>query len=151
MIAVCEDYPCGNLSFDEKVEIRKIRETARMMQVKGEGRLVCPEDFSFTLILDYNPAFKLSCLNRTLYIKRVSNLESLMELLYPLSGNFCSVSLLLSDETKNLCVNELLKLGVKHFSHIGKAAESLNAIPRNGLFLMRELSDFIYFDDYSES
>lgn len=150
MIAVCEDYPCGNLSFDEKVEIRKIRETARMMQVKGEGRLVCPEDFSFTLILDYNPAFKLSCLNRTLYIKRVSNLESLMEMLFPLSSNICSVSLLLSDETKKLCVNELLKLGVKHFSHLGKAAESLNVVPRNGLFLMRELSDFIYFDDYSE-
>ena len=147
MIAVCEDIPCGNLSFDEKAEIRKIRETARMMQVKGEGRLVCPEDFSFTLILDYNPAFKLSCLNRTLYVKRVSNLEILMELLNPLSGNICSVYLSLSDETKMLCEKELLKLGVKHFSHIGKAAESLNVIPRNGLFLIRELSDFIYYDN----
>ena len=149
MVAVCEDIPCGNLSFDEKVEIRKIRETARMMQVKGEGRLVCPEDFSFTLILDYDPAFKLSCLNRTLYIKRVSNLEGLTELLNSLSGNICSVSSFLSDETKNLCEKELLKLGVKHFSKIGKAAESLSVIPRNGLFLIRELSDFIYFDDYS--
>ena len=149
MIAVSEEYPCGNLSFDEKVEIRKIRETTRMMQVKGEGRLVCPEDFSFTLILDYNPDFKLSCLNRTLYIKRVSNLESLMELLAPLAGNICSVSLSLSDEMKSLCVEELLKLGVKHFSPIGKADVSLNVIPRNGLFLIRELSDFIYFDDDS--
>ena len=148
MIAVCEELPCGKLSFDEKVEIRKIRETARMMQVKGEGRLVCPEDFSFTLILDYNPAFKLSCLNRTLYIKRVSNFESLMELLLPLSGNIASVSLDLSDKTRKLWVDKLLKLGVKHFSHIGKAAELLNALPRNGLFLMRELSDFIYVDDY---
>ncbi len=149
MITVCEEYPCGNLSFDEKVEIRKIRETARMMQVKGEGRLVCPEDFSFTLILDYNSNFKLSCLNRTLYIKRVSNLDSLMELLVPLTGNICSVSLFLSDEMKNLCVEELLKLGVKHFSPIGKADVALNVIPRNGLFLIRELSDFIYFDDDS--
>ena len=72
-----------------------------------------------------------------------------MEMLVPLTGNICSVSLSLSDEMKNLCVEELLKLGVKHFSPIGKADVSLNVIPRNGLFLIRELSDFIYFDDDS--
>ena len=148
MIAVCEELPCGKLSFDEKVDIRKIREISRMMQVKGEGRLVCPEDFSFTLILDYNPVFKLSCLNRTLYVKRVTNLESLMELLVPLSENIQSVSLFLSDEMKSFCEKELLKLRVKHFTKIGNVVSALNNIPRNGLYLIRELSDFIYFEDY---
>ena len=147
MIVVGEELPLGNLSFDEKVKIRKLREISRMMQVKGEGRLVCPEDFSFTLILDYNPAFKLSCLNRTLFIKRVSNLDNLMELLIPLEGNIQSVSLFLSDEMKSVCEKELLKLGVKHFSTIGKSVCEIDEIPKNGLFLIRELTDLIYFGE----
>ena len=147
MLAVGEDFSLGNLNFDEKVEIRKTREISRMMQVKGEGRLVCPEDFSFTLILDYNPAFKLSCLNRTLYIKRVTNMENLAEELMPLVNNIQSVGLALSDDTKFIFEKELMKLGVKYFSKIGNMADFNDMIPQNGLFLIREFSDLIYLEE----
>ena len=147
MIDVGEEMHCGILSFEEKREIRKIREISRMMQVKGEGRLVCPEDFSFTLILDYNPVFKLSCLNRTLFIKRISNFENLIELLIPLYGNLQSVGLFVSEEMNNYYKNELSKLGIKHFSKIGKMAERLDGIPKNGAFILRELVDLIYVEE----
>ena len=146
MVAVGEEFPCGVLTFDEKVKIRKIREISRMMQVKGEGRLVCPEDFSFTLVLDYNSAFKLSCLNRTIFIKRITNLENLIELLIPYSEKLHSVGLFVSEELKYLCEKEFPKLGIKHILKIGKMESRGNDISQNGIYILRKLVDFISID-----
>ena len=146
MVAVGEEFPCGILTFDEKVKIRKIREISRMMQVKGEGRLVCPEDFSFTLVLDYNSAFKLSCLNRSIFIKRITNLENLIELLIPYSEKLHSVGLFVSEELKYLCEKEFPKLGIKHILKIGKMESRGNDISQNGIYILRKLVDFISID-----
>ncbi len=151
MIQVSEELPHGNLSFDEKVEIRKVREIARMMQVRSEGRLVCPEEFDFTLVLEYDPAFKISCLNRTLFIKRVTNIEDLIEQLSPISDYLQTAGLCCSTDFTNIFEHELFNLGVKRITDIGGMTESHEGAPREGYFILRDLVEWVaveYKNDY---
>lgn len=151
MIQVSEELPHGTLNFDEKVEIRKVREIARMMQVRSEGRLVCPEEFDFTLVLEYDPAFKISCLNRTLFIKRVSNIEDLTERLSPISEYLQTAGLCCSADSTSIYEKELFELGVKRITDIGGMSEGHDGAPHEGYFILRDLVEWVaveYKNDY---
>ena len=151
MLEVCEELPCGRLNFDEKVEIRKVREIARMMQVRSEGRLVCPEEFSFTLVLEYDPSFKISCLNRTLFIKRVSNMEDLVEQLSPFSDFLQTAGICCTTDSTAIFEKELFGLGVKRITDIGGMSEGHDGAPHEGSFILRDLVEWVaveYKNDY---
>ena len=143
MIQINDDYPIGNLTFGEKTTIRKIREFAKIEQIKGKGRLVCPEDFSFTLLLEYDSKFKPSCLNRTVYIKRVSSIESLISLLAPMEGLFQTAGICVSDELESNLKKGLINLGLKQITAIGGMCKFPVGLPRNGVFMFRELVDWV--------
>ena len=151
MLQINEELPCGNLSFDEKVEIRKVREIGRMMQVKSEGRLVCPEDFSFTLVLEYDPSFKVSCLNRTLFIKRVSNLDDLIRHLSPVSGYLQTAGLCCSADSASEFEKELFNLGVKRIAKIGNMSEYHDIASHEGYFTLRELVELVTVEIFQEA
>lgn len=143
MIQVNEEFPIGNLSFYDRVKIRNIREITRMKQIKAEGRLVCPEDFGFTLILEYDSNIKTSCLNRTLFVKRVSNMEDLAARLLPLANVLDTAAIYASDESRDYFVKKLIELGVKRVTNIGQMRENLLGTSKNSFFLLRELLDWI--------
>lgn len=143
MIQISEELPRGCLSFDEKVEIRKVRELARMQQARGEGRLVCPEDFSFTLILEYDPVFKVSCLNRTLFIKQVAGVEDLVEQVRPLSAYLQTAGIYCEEALSAVLEAELFELGVKRITEIGGMSEGHDGAPHEGGFLLRQLVEWV--------
>ena len=146
MVIFCENKPNNNLSFEEKVKIRRIRELTKLKQVKSEGRLVCPEDFSFTLILEYDPKFKLSCLNRTIYIKRVSNIENLIEQLEPIREKLQTAGIYVSEKVKQETENKLISIGIKRITKLGNMSKINSILPNNGYFLLRELVDYVAID-----
>ena len=146
MVLYCENKPNNNLCFEEKVNIRRIRELTKLKQVKAEGRLVCPEDFNFTLILEYDPNFKNTCLNRTIYIKRVSNIDNLVEELEPIKEKLQTAGIYVSEKIKKETENKLIKIGIKRITKIGNMSKIDSMLPKNGYFLLRELVDFITID-----
>lgn len=143
MIQLREELPLGNLNFDEKVEIRKVRELARMSQARNEGRLVCPEDFSFTLVLEDDSAFKVSCLNRTLFIKTVADVETLVEQVKPLSSYLQTAGVYCGPELGQRLEAELLAIGVKRITEIGGMSEGHDGAPHEGAFLLRQLVEWV--------
>jgi phenylacetate-coenzyme A ligase PaaK-like adenylate-forming protein len=143
LVSVAQELPVGNLSFDEKVEIRKVREIARMMQARGEGRLVCPEEFSFTLILENDPVFKVSCLNRTLFFKTVSSVEQLIEQVRPLSGYLQTVGLYCQPETQQQLSDGFFAIGARRLTEIGGMSEGHDGAPHDGVFMLRQLVDWV--------
>ena len=143
LIQLREELPLGNLSFDEKVEIRKVRELAKMAQARGEGRLVCPEDFSFTLILEYDAVFKVSCLNRTLFIKVVPDIDRLFEQIRPLSTYLQTAGLYCEAELSQMLTDGLFAIGAKRITEIGGMSEGHDGAPHEGDFLLRRLVEWV--------
>lgn len=143
MVQLRSELPTGQLSFDEKVEIRKVRELARMSEARNEGRLVCPEDFSFTLVLENDPEFKVSCLNRTVFCKSVSSIEILIENVRPLASYLQTVGLFCGPDTGEILTEELFALGAKRITDIGGMSEGHDGAPHEGSFMLRRLVDWV--------
>ncbi len=143
LVQLRSELPLGALSFDEKVEIRKVRELARMAQAKGEGRLVCPEDFSFTLVLEYDSTFKVSCLNRTLFFKVVADVETLLEQVKPLSAYLQTAGIHCGAELTARLEAELFVAGVKRITEVGGMSEGHDGAPHEGNFLLRQLVEWV--------
>ncbi len=138
-----QTLPVGRLSFDEKVEIRKVRELARMAQARNEARLLCPESFDFTLIYEKNPEFKISCLNRTLFFKRVNSFAEVILQIEPMRDWLQTVGLCLEPEMVEECHAALINVGAKRVTDIGGMSEGHDGAPHEGNFLLRQLVDWV--------
>ncbi len=143
MVSLSQELPVGNLSFNEKVEIRKVRDITRMLQARGEGRLMCPEAFSFSLILENDPIFKVSCLNRTLFFKTVKNCEDLIEQVRPLADYLQTVGLYCNPEMSQQLCASFFELGAKRMTDIGGMSEGHEGAPHDGVFVLRQLVDWV--------
>ncbi len=140
---ISKELPLGSLDFDEKVEIRKVRELATMAEVKGSGRVVCPDAFSFSLIFEASPRFKVSCLNRTLFFKRVPTLDDLMEQILPLSSFLQTVGILLRGDQRGEFERRVLRAGAKRLTGWGGMSVGFDGAPHEGSFLLSNLVDWV--------
>lgn len=143
MLNLSEELPVGKLSFDEKVEIRKVRDIATMHEARCEGRLICPEKFSFSIIIENNPEFKISCLNRTVFCKPVKSLDAIFEHIRPLADYLQTVGLYCLPDTSEKLQDELLAAGAKRITDIGGMSEGHDGAPHEGSFLLRQLVDWV--------
>ncbi len=143
LVELSATLPVGRLSFDEKVEIRKVRELARMAQARNEGRVLAPESFDFSLVFEQSPEFKVSCLNRTLFIKRVASLEEILAQVEPISAWLQTAGLCLEAGQAETFQQQLLSLGVKRITEIGGMSEGHDGAPHEGSFLLRRLVDWV--------
>ncbi len=138
-----ETLPVGRLSFDEKVEIRKVRELTRMSEAKGESRLLCPTDFLFTLVYEKDSEFRVSCLNRTLFFKRLESVDELLEKVRPLGAFLQTVGVLATPESEEIIADGMIGLGAKRVTAIGGMSEGHEGAPHEGSYLLRDLVDWV--------
>lgn len=75
--------PRGRISPGEAAAIRELRTRAEFRTIAGHGDLWTGEDLSYSVILSHNADFEGSCLNRTLLIKYVPDLTSLLHVVAP--------------------------------------------------------------------
>lgn len=143
LIELSQTLPVGKLSFDEKVEVRKVRELARMAQARNEARLLCPESFEFTLVFERNPEFKVSCLNRTLFFKRVASFDEVLLQIEPMRNWLQTVGMCLDPEMAEDSQVQLLAAGAKRVTEIGGMSEGHDGAPHEGGFLLRSLLDWV--------
>lgn len=138
-----KELPIGLIGFDEKVEIRKVRELALMAEVKGEAKLLCPDEFDWTLVYEKDSAFKISCLNRTLFFKLVPSIDLLLAEIRPIGGYLQTVGLAVAPACRAVLENALLTVGAKRLTEFGGMSKGREGAPHEGSFLLSQLVDWV--------
>ncbi|MGM0600744.1 MAG: acyl-CoA reductase [Candidatus Rifleibacteriota bacterium] len=143
LIELSESLPLGKLNFDEKVEIRKVRELAKMAQARNEGRLIAPEGFYFTLVYENNSDFKISCLNRTLFFKKVDSVNDILARIEPVKQFLQTVGLCLGSEEIEAWQQALIEAGARRLTNIGGMSEGQDGAPHEGDYLLTRLINWV--------
>ncbi|MEK7721858.1 MAG: acyl-CoA reductase, partial [Elusimicrobiota bacterium] len=100
---LAKELPQGSLSPDEQVEITKARELARVDAALGAASYESSSPKTdWTVIYEKDPVYRVSPLNRVLYVKTVETLEEVKEMLLPLRGYIQTVGVGGSIERKKV-------------------------------------------------
>ncbi|MFP5503656.1 MAG: acyl-CoA reductase [Candidatus Sericytochromatia bacterium] len=137
--AVAEQFPMGTLSLQEKAEITKERQMAAMDEVMGLGRLVTPQGQSWTVVLEHDPAFKLSPLFRTIYLKPVASLDRALPQLAPYRDYVQTVALAVSPERSGALAEAAVAAGAHRVVRVGEMSGGFPGEPHDGIYGLAEL------------
>lgn len=76
--------PRGRISPGEAAAIRELRTRAEFSAIAGRGgALWAPPELHYSVVLSNDPAFEGTCLNRTLLVKHVPDVNNLLEVVAP--------------------------------------------------------------------
>ncbi|MBI5244343.1 MAG: hypothetical protein HY922_11805 [Elusimicrobia bacterium] len=136
--------PQGDLSDDEKVEITKARELAKVDAAIGMAsvRSSFPAPY-WTVIVEKSPALRISPLNRVLYLKSLDSAEALDGVLRPYKGLIQTVGFAGPLKERQAVASLLAPLGVGRVTELGKMLSSETGSPHDGTFPMRELVSWV--------
>lgn len=142
--AMQRELPQAALTSDEQVEVTRARELAKVDAGLGLARV----ESSFprthwTLIAEKDPAFKISSLNRVLYVKSVPSVEAVAGLITPFRGYMQSVGVGGFAADRQAIARALGHLRVARVTELGKMLSSETGSPHDGTFPMRELVNFV--------
>lgn len=141
------ELPPGKLSPDEMVEISKARQLARVDQALGEASLVSSAPKTdWTVIYEKDPVYRVSPLNRVLYVKTVETLEQVRDLILPLRGYIQTVGVGGSIERKKV-METLGPAGIARVVRLGKMLEESNGSPHDGIFPMMSLVNWLPIEE----
>lgn len=144
-------WPQGKLTDDEKVEITRTREMGRMDEAFGEARLLVPKDStSWTIIFESSPEFKLSPLNRCIYIKPFRAWADILRNIIGKSEYLQTVGILASASEVKTLSRALVKCGVTRISEPGQMGEGKVASPHDGTFQLRQLVKTVCIESVRE-
>ena len=142
-----KELPQGRLSPDEQVEITKARQLARVDAALGAGSYESSAPKTdWTVIYEKDPAYRVSPLNRVLYVKTVESIEEVKEKLMPLRGYIQTVGVGGSIERKKV-LETLAPAGIARVVKLGKMLEEANGSPHDGIFPMMSLVNWVPIEE----
>jgi phenylacetate-coenzyme A ligase PaaK-like adenylate-forming protein len=142
-----KELPPGKLSPDEQVEINKARQLARVDAALGAAswESSAPKT-DWTVIYEKDPVYRVSPLNRVLYVKTVETLEEVRAMLMPLRGYIQTVGVGGSIERKKV-LETLAPAGIARVVKLGKMLEEANGSPHDGIFPMMSLVNWVPIEE----
>lgn len=141
------ELPPGRLSPDEQVEITRARELARVDQALGNASYVSSApSTAWTVIYEKDPAYRVSPLNRVLYVKTVETLEQVRDQLLPLRGYIQTVGVGGSIERRKV-LETLGPAGIARVVRLGRMLEEANGSPHDGIFPMMSLVNWVPIEE----
>ncbi len=140
-----EKLPCGKIDEDEMVEIIKARELARVDRAMKMADVIVHEN-KFTIIYEKDPSYRLSPLNRTLYVKTVSDYEELKKQLIPYKYYLQSCGLGVEPSEAKKIIESFHNTGVQRFCELGKMTEGEDGSPHDGRFVLSRLVRWVGFE-----
>ena len=122
MAALDREMPRGRLSVEEIAAIRQTRMDAELRELRDEPvrLLASPGGTAWTVIYEEDPTFVPSCLNRTVRVKALTDLEDLPELLRPICRYLQSAGVALRSARQARLAEALAPLGVCRVCPIGR-------------------------------
>ncbi|MCX5791299.1 MAG: AMP-binding protein [Elusimicrobia bacterium] len=144
---LAKDLPPGKLSADEQVEITKARQLARVDAALGAASYEssAPET-DWTVIYEHDPVYRVSPLNRVLYVKTVESLEEVRDRLLPMRGYIQTVGVGGSIERKKV-MEVLGPAGIARIVRLGRMLEESNGSPHDGIFPMMSLVNWLPIEE----
>ena len=141
------ELPPGKLFPDEMVEINKARQLARVDQALGKASYISSAPKTdWTVIYESDPVYRVSPLNRVLYVKTVESLEEVRDRLLPLRGYIQTVGVGGSIERKRV-MEVLGPAGIARVVRLGKMLEESNGSPHDGIFPMMSLVNWLPIEE----
>ena len=118
--AFAKKMPQGRLSPDEQVEITKARELAKIDRASGTAQSASSfPATSWTVIFEDDPAFRVSPLNRVLYIKCVEKPEEVLKQMMPFKGYIQTVGIAGSLRERQRLGRLFAKAGIARVTRLG--------------------------------
>lgn len=140
--------PQGRLSRDEEAEITKHRQIAAcdkaLRQAEFDSSFPLPH---WTVIYEKNCAYRISPLNRVLYIKTVENLDDLKKQLMPYKGYLQTVGIEGNILEKKYIIESFFDLGLARFVSLGNMLEGKTGSPHDGVFPMMNLVNWVSLEE----
>ena len=144
---LARELPQGKLSPDEEVEITRARELARVDMALGDAACVSSAPKSdWTIIYEKDPVYRVSPLNRVLYVKTVGSIEEVRDLLLPMRGYIQTVGVGGSIERKKV-LETLAPAGIARVVKLGRMLEEANGSPHDGIFPMMSLVNWVPIEE----
>ncbi len=144
---LAKDLPQGRLSPDEQVEITRARELARVDAALGNASYESSAPKTdWTIIYEADPVYRVSPLNRVLYVKTVESIEEVKKLLMPMRGYIQTVGVGGSIERKKV-LETLAPAGIARVVKLGKMLEEANGSPHDGIFPMMSLVNWVPIEE----
>jgi len=144
---LAKELPPGKLSPDEQAEITRARQLARADAALGAASYESSAPKTdWTVIYEKDPVYRISPLNRVLYVKTVESLEEVRERLLPLRGYIQTVGVGGSIERKRV-LETLAPAGIARVVKLGKMLEEANGSPHDGIFPMMSLVNWVPIEE----
>jgi hypothetical protein len=133
------ELPIGDLDDDERVEITKLREMAKIEEVRGISKAHYDAgSIDWTVVVRTSPEFETSPLNRTLILKSVSDLQDAIEVLRPYRYYLQSVGIELPKGRLEAFANRLAELGGTRLTQVGRMSSGKLGSPHDGSYPLQE-------------
>lgn len=140
-------FPQENLSMDEKVEILKAREMARFEEAEGNAVLhKAHRSDRWTVIYEDSPNFKISPLNRTIYIKPFSSWADILGQALKIKDYLQTVGILATSGQIKMLSKALSRVGVSRITRIGRMGVGKPGAPHDFDFPIRRLVKWFSID-----
>lgn len=135
------EFPFPDISIHEKTEITRTRELARVECALGNSELLIPgiDDQSWTIILEKEPCFKVSCQHRTAYVVTVNDDQELYDALAGYGKYIQSVGVLAGSKRLFELSDRLVGLGADRVTEIGRMHRRKHGTPHDGTRGLSEL------------
>ncbi|HEY9857079.1 MAG TPA: acyl-CoA reductase, partial [Stenomitos sp.] len=141
---VQRELPQGPLTMQERAEVTKEREMARFEAAMGTTRLITPGTEPFwTLIVEQDPAFKLSPLFRTLYVKRVADLAQVPEHVAEYTDYLQTAGVSVPPNRLFSLAQRLMDVGVLRVTPLAEMSGGTPGEPHDGLIALNELVKWV--------
>lgn len=143
-----KEFPQGRLSEDEKVEITRARELAKVDKAFGNAEIESSfPKTDWTIIYEKDPAYRISPLNRVLYVKGVKKLEDIKSHLMPYKGYLQTVGVAGNITDRKCVIETLYETGIARVVPLGKMLEGTNGSPHDGIFPMMALVNWVGIEE----
>ncbi|PIS47321.1 MAG: hypothetical protein COT17_04055 [Elusimicrobia bacterium CG08_land_8_20_14_0_20_51_18] len=140
--------PQGALDDDEKVEITKARELAKIDKALGNAEYASSFPRThWTVIYEKKPFYRISPLNRVLYVKTVENVDQIKTELLPLRGYLQTAGIAGNILEKKHVLETFFDLDLARFVSLGNMLEGKTGSPHDGVFPMMNLVNWVAIEE----
>lgn len=143
---VAAELPVGALSLQEQAEITKEREMALVDELMGLGRLVTSQGQTWTIVVEHDPAFKLSPLFRTITLKPIARLEDTWPHLAPYRHYLQTIALAVAPARAGALADAAIAQGALRVVRAGEMSGGFPGEPHDGLYGLHELVRWVSLD-----
>ncbi len=125
-------YPNGKIDYDKATEITKFRELTKVEKAMDKADYRFSPDLKWSVILQKEPHFQTSCLNRTLIIKPVKDIDQIINVIKEMGEYIQTVAIVASDEDSKDIASKLADIGADRFVEPGRMAVRKHGTPHDG-------------------